>query len=50
MQQIDTEVIDVASEYVISNTKTKQVEIKNLEELKLKLNTNEIEYTMSWNK
>ena len=28
MQQIDTEVIDVASEYVISNTKTKQVEIK----------------------
>lgn len=44
MQQIDTEVIDVASEYVISNTKTKQVEIKNLEELKLKLNTNEIEY------
>lgn len=44
MQQTDTEVIDVASEYVISNTKTKQVEIKNLEELKLKLNTNEIEY------
>ena len=28
MQQIDTEVIGVASEYVISNTKTKQVEIK----------------------